>query len=1399
MYSKIEILSNTEKTYSWSGRKILPTVQYEWEKRQVVIPTEPEEETETKSIDIQKLVFENSLNITDNSIKLPQMKLEENYYIFKVFYLATIDEVTGTTEEKIVDYISYSESEIAKIDYNFKSNLPITFSGGEPNYNPSIRNLIVKDYSEYAGYQYKLVRRVNAETEVPAIVLRLMHEEHDKTEAPGPQKDLHLHDMSVNYAVERYYPEIKIFMNEMKEIGTLDNRISLFKNRKWSWGYHHSEKKWSGVNGREWVTHIWYYLSFPCYFDKNHRAWTIPNNGKIYDKNGTPLYYINNPEYIELYEKFKKENDYLYEWEVDGETWHQKAYTALNPYWRVDDCGTWTSSTTDGYQPSRPDWFYNINLFEIDFNNGVSITIETDTDKEEEQTPVEPEPQKGYVIQKVYSLDPNEFPEDDIQGNYWYVKVGSNIISYDNTDTYIIVNSDDYNGFPKKGIQEYNSNWYWFTYRGEQKKVLTTFDTDVLLDNVDYAQSANSTSQFTVGKVAGASIVFNVWKPMKQILQFVGYECRYYQKRKWNDPWINEGIFTIKEVQENGLTKTTVTAYDNTIKLSLDAKQLVEKFYYPITLYEVFIITSAYCDLAYDLNTYFPNEGMLIRNPIQLPTDMDEITCRNIIEWIAEMAGGIFVVDYDGKLLYKDMAAPVYAKGSNDKTNYSVNISKIPILKPTKVKYNNIEVVDSSAINYQDINVLDLSKNPFLAQVDSDLIENHITTVLNNIKSIGDIYPMEVQIDNDISKRQCGDAWIVDAGNEKHLSIITEKRINSNGIYYACTGDVIPYITEKMVSEDEISDLVRFYQDTFFKFFFNKIIFKDIQGNTVYTLDYPDGYIDEHNVKLNIKVPNIFDYDDEEYVEYNFDFTTMINELLFKEGYNATGPNGNLVSIIDNTLIIQDTNHWSRNIRKTKYQYNMRSYPYTEWDHKDNQILEVGNSLYSIKLVKVFTNNKILDDRADFFYSLTSIIKESGRNTFEFEVAHKQLGYYRVRFDDDKYAMFKLWGKPKFVLIKGMIMYYDDETDTVQFHVLANEKGSDDQHEGQYLTARVYIDGKKPALINAFGEPTDDNYYEGETKYIDDGSGITITRNGAANDLGILVSAAGNSYAYYAEGTETDVSVHVYTGENTIDESIAFYDVGGRQGYNQYYYQGDVLNNLCESTEVKIYSELNGYYKYYPIKNPFMIEYINKNGESTIFYENAYESRADIKSFFVDYDELEILTPNLAEEYAVECIRVNIKNIHLNINNKDIVLTLIYIPEAAYLPEELGVRKYYMFLNDDDYIITAYNNNHLSEISFVTLGTKDQLRTSSTTISRVPHDYGYKNGKPMNYSVSYAAASLIKKLGLKVWQVMEVPYQFYYVIKPFFSNGDPIPVSELMKKYYYIQIQDADSELEVIG
>lgn len=290
---------------------------------------------------------------------------------------------------------------------------------------------------------------------------------------------------------------------------------------------------------------------------------------------------------------------------------------------------------------------------------------------------------------------------------------------------------------------------------------MRTFYPAVLLD-CTLQQSIGNSNSFSIGCVGGASAQFEILKPIPDLIQYKGYDCfiyfsyphPFYQSVRG---YYKEGLFTIRELEENGFNRTIVTAYDNVYKLDCKAWPLISRLPADTDLLRLFYYICAYCDIPYASEFFFTNNDMKLGDISAWSRD---VTCRDIITWIAQVSGNVMVCDENGVLVVKELEQPILTRGSGTSENRSLKVGMVPVIKPEAIRYKigSSNFTIGEEYTQWENRILDYTSNGLISNKTQLENDRRLEVLLNKIQQIEDIYSFECDIDNNIYECVCGDS-----------------------------------------------------------------------------------------------------------------------------------------------------------------------------------------------------------------------------------------------------------------------------------------------------------------------------------------------------------------------------------------------------------------------------------------------------------------------------------------------------------------------------------------------------------------------------------------------------------------------------------------------------------------
>lgn len=217
------------------------------------------------------------------------------------------------------------------------------------------------------------------------------------------------------------------------------------------------------------------------------------------------------------------------------------------------------------------------------------------------------------------------------------------------------------------------------------------------------------------------------------------------------------GVFNANQPKKNSVQKTIeINAADNTFLFDVPWKKVIIEF--PCTVYNILDLTCKYVGVPLK-TTKFPNSTCIV---LQRPTK--DMSCRDVVSYIAQMAGCFARMDRAGELEFKWMGSIpdtiIVPESRVQLTKQEKNSGKIKIL------YIKENVGESET---QGDYLIDLSDNPF---IQPQTQEEEFTLICNTIENCGDFsfYPCSCDWDGDPTL-QAGD--VIQQNTKDGQSFIT--------------------------------------------------------------------------------------------------------------------------------------------------------------------------------------------------------------------------------------------------------------------------------------------------------------------------------------------------------------------------------------------------------------------------------------------------------------------------------------------------------------------------------------------------------------------------------------------------------------------------------------------------
>lgn len=309
---------------------------------------------------------------------------------------------------------------------------------------------------------------------------------------------------------------------------------------------------------------------------------------------------------------------------------------------------------------------------------------------------------------------------------------------------------------------------------------MTNADT---MGGVTYKQSLNAGTDLQYGCAAMSEVSFSFRSDnfdSGTVFEGQKFTLQMSQVESGEDDYQTIGLYTVYSVKKRG-GKTSVTAYDNMMLFERDVTAYLKPLVYPITVYTVLCGICDYCGVTL-VNTAVNNGDYNILNK----PSVTGATCRNMISYIAEIAGCYAKITTDGKLSFETYTEKDII------LNNSQYVSLWMEENPTD-PINCVEVRTGYSIEYafdtgideesEDRNTYVIENNPILNVIASANQVSVAESILANVKDLN-YSPFDATLFRDYGIN-AGDVITI---NGKTV-IVMEKTMKSGGVVLTASGN----------------------------------------------------------------------------------------------------------------------------------------------------------------------------------------------------------------------------------------------------------------------------------------------------------------------------------------------------------------------------------------------------------------------------------------------------------------------------------------------------------------------------------------------------------------------------------------------------------------------------------
>lgn len=223
----------------------------------------------------------------------------------------------------------------------------------------------------------------------------------------------------------------------------------------------------------------------------------------------------------------------------------------------------------------------------------------------------------------------------------------------------------------------------WYVYAGEEniQSAELIIDDTKLMGGVNYIQEVNTSEDLQIGTASSAQVNFTIFADdADATTQYLNKPFEYYKLR--NQEWKKIGEFVLTKAEIEGRTTANITGYDFISKFDIVVDDFIENTTFPISLGQFFSNLCEYCGCQ-AFSTTFPNSTFSVKDNFTATG----ISGRQILQYIAEVAGGFVVAEPDTKIRIKNYQINDNINlGSSDYIKYNYQLYTTPIITGIVVK-----------------------------------------------------------------------------------------------------------------------------------------------------------------------------------------------------------------------------------------------------------------------------------------------------------------------------------------------------------------------------------------------------------------------------------------------------------------------------------------------------------------------------------------------------------------------------------------------------------------------------------------------------------------------------------------------------------------------------------------
>lgn len=399
--------------------------------------------------------------------------------------------------------------------------------------------------------------------------------------------------------------------------------------------------------------------------------------------------------------------------------------------------------------------------------------------------------QKGEYVERQEAVDEEAYPKDGIKGNYWYVFKGWEDTSRYEGKFIQQVETTDPNAYPTNGISK--NYWYKFVKSYEGYKLV--IDDSDIKGGIEYNLDINPEADYIVGTVSCAEISFDYNNVNRDIQKYIdANECIYYTWQPADNDWRKMGVFYLEDITEIRDT-IKIKAYDSINKTEAYIDELIESITtWPLSLKDLFNKTCEFLGLESATSVFLPISNEFINDNFEAIN----ITGRQLLQYIAEAAGGFITATPDGKVfLSKYISQSVKSLDKSKYTKYLKHNYQTDTIEGLNVRITSDDMGISAGADSGNVYIVE--NNPLFFDSTNNSTVKAVNDLYSQLKDISYI-PAEVEMLQDYGIN-CGDIIKVD----NNIFYVMSKNLSASGCKIKCVGNKHRQLKESGLNSDIIA------------------------------------------------------------------------------------------------------------------------------------------------------------------------------------------------------------------------------------------------------------------------------------------------------------------------------------------------------------------------------------------------------------------------------------------------------------------------------------------------------------------------------------------------------------------------------------------------------------------